>query len=244
MKLSVIILVRNEADKLDKCLECLQFADEIIVIDNESVDDSVSLATKRGARVFSFKGTDFSAMRNLGAKYSRNNWLLYIDADEVVSKSLADEIKTSPTGIYSAFSIIRRNYYFHKLWPFEEKMVRLIRKDMLVKWQGQVHESAVVKGKIGSLKNPLLHYTHDNLKIMVEKTNLWSEIEADLRIKSGHPQITWWRLLRVMITGFWDSFVTRKGFKAGAIGFIESIYQSFSMFITFAKLWEKQIKKS
>ncbi len=77
---------------------------------------------------------------------------------------------------------------------------------------------------------------------MVEKTNNWSEIEADLRFKVHHPKITTLRLVKVMITGFTQSYFKQNGYKNGTEGFIEAVYQAFSLFITYAKLWEKQQK--
>lgn len=75
---------------------------------------------------------------------------------------------------------------------------------------------------------------------MVEKTNKWSDTEALLRFNSNHPKMTWWRFPRVMLTAFFNSYIRQGGWKAGAVGLIESVYQSFSMFITYAKLWELQ----
>ena len=79
---------------------------------------------------------------------------------------------------------------------------------------------------------------------MVAKTNLWSEIESALRLKNSHPPMTWWRFFRVMVSAFYDSYFRQAGYKLGTVGLIESIYQAFSIFITYAKLWEKQNKKS
>ena len=119
-------------------------------------------------------------------------------------------------------------------------MVRLVRKDALVGWQGGLHETAQVRGKIGRLDGELMHDTHRDLTGMLEKTNIWSDFEAQLRYKNNHPPISWWRFFRVMISAFWKSYIREKGYLAGTVGLIESLYQSFSMFITYAKLWEKQ----
>ena len=99
-----------------------------------------------------------------------------------------------------------------------------------------------IGGKIigSEIKSPILHLTHRNLYQMLEKTNEWSEYEAKLRFDSKHPKMSWWRFLRIMLTGFFKSYLLEKGYKNGTAGIIESIYQSFSMFITYAKLWEKQ----
>jgi hypothetical protein len=79
---------------------------------------------------------------------------------------------------------------------------------------------------------------------MVAKTNEWSEYEARLRLNAKHPRLVAWRFIRVMMTAFTDSFIKSKGYRNGTYGFIEAIYQAFSMFITYAKLWELQQKKS
>jgi hypothetical protein len=79
---------------------------------------------------------------------------------------------------------------------------------------------------------------------MVQKTNSWSDIEARLRLEANHPPVSWWRIIRVMITGFVNSYFSQQGWRAGTVGFIESIYQAYSIFITYAKLWELQQKKS
>ena len=75
---------------------------------------------------------------------------------------------------------------------------------------------------------------------MIKKTNQWSEIEAELLFKANHPEMTWWRFLRVMLIKFWNSYIGQGGWKVGVPGLIESIYQAFSYFIVYAKLWEKQ----
>ena len=77
---------------------------------------------------------------------------------------------------------------------------------------------------------------------MVNKTLAWSKIDAELRFKSGHPRMTWWRFPRVMLTAFFDSYIKQGGWKVGTIGLIESLYQSYSIFITYARLWEMQNK--
>jgi hypothetical protein len=120
-------------------------------------------------------------------------------------------------------------------------MPRLFKKDNLTKWKGRLHESPVVDGVIGEIKDGfILHFTHRDLESMLNKTIEWSTQEAMLRYNSGHPQMTWWRFPRVMLTAFFDSYIKQRGYKAGAMGVVESVYQSFSMFITYAKLWELQ----
>lgn len=129
-------------------------------------------------------------------------------------------------------------------WPKIEMLERLFRTSQLKGWHGKLHETPDVNGVVGELHAPLFHYTHRDLSSMVEKTNTWSEVEAKLRLDANHPKMTWWRFPRVMLSAFYDSYIKQKGYKAGTAGLIESIYQGFSMFITYAKLWELQTKSA
>lgn len=245
--LSAVVIAKNEGTRISKCLAALSFADEIIVIDNSSTDDTASLARKAGARVKLLKAEGFAKLRNSAAKEIASDWVLYVDADEVVSPQLASAITRVISGGasgQSGFEIYRKNYYLGELWPTGEWMLRLFRKEALVGWQGELHETAVIKGSAGRIKGDLLHDTHRTLSEMVEKTNEWSKTEAELRLAAHHPPITWWRMVRVILTGFWQSFIGQRGFRAGTVGWIESMYQGFSLFITYAKLWELQQKRS
>lgn len=243
MVLSAIIIARNEAPRIGKCIEALQFADEVIVVDNSSTDNTASVARQKGAVVLSRTAVDFAKLRNIAASHAKSAWILYIDADEIVSVELRRSIQEAignTTNDISGYEIHRENYYLGTMWPKGEWMLRLFRTQSLQGWRGKLHETAVVKGKIAKLSGKLLHDTHRTLTEMVHKTNEWSETEAALRFSIHHPRITWWRIIRVTITGFWYSFFSQEGWRAGTVGWIESMYQGFSMFITYAKLWELQ----
>ncbi len=246
--LSVIVLAKNEQERIAKCLESVAWADEVIVIDNGSEDNTVSIAKKMGAKVVKSGEKSFAALRWHGATLAKGDWLLYVDADERITPELKNEIQET-IGSYTAgnpegYSIKRRNFYLGHPWPTQDKMQRLFLKSSLKGWFGQVHETARVTGVMETLKNPLEHNTHRTLEEMVAKTNEWSLIEAKLRFEHNHPPVVPWRLMRVMVTGFFDSFIHQQGWRAGTVGWIESLYQAFSMFITYAKLWELQEGKS
>lgn len=245
MNISAIIITRNEEENLEECFKTLGFASEIIVVDNNSQDRTVALAQKLGATVYKVPGLDFSYLRNIGREKATSEWLFYVDADERVTDELAGEIravlKNSPD--CAAFSIIRKNYFLSHPSPKLERINRLIKKESLIGWQGSLHESPIIAGKVNNLDHYLLHYTHRDLSSMIAKTNEWSEVEAQLLYKSGHPQMQWWRFVRIMFTAFFRTYIKDGGWKMGIVGLIESIYQTFSTFITYAKLWEKQNPK-
>ena len=244
VSISAIIITRNEEKRLKQCLEGVWWVDEVLVVDNGSTDNTLSIAKKLHAKVIVGKERNFSNIRNSGAQRARGEWLLYVDADEIVTPALRNEIQLiiqNPNS-YNAYVIPRKNYYLGQLWPSKDGMVRLIRKNALIRWEGVLHEHAVVRGETSTIHNYFIHDTHRTLEEMVAKTNEWSAYEATLRFDTNHPVVSWWRILRVMCTAFYDSFIKQGGWRAGTIGWIESIYQAFSIFITYAKLWEMQQK--
>lgn len=249
-KISAVILTKNSENILADCIESLAFCDEVIIIDDNSTDRTIDLAKRLGARVEKIdkSSTDFSAKRNFGLKKARSKWIIYVDADERISEQLKNSILENINNRntdFSAFKIYRKNYYLGRHeWPYIETLERLFDKSYLKGWQGKLHESPIIEGKIGQLEGFLLHYTHRDLQSMVAKTIEWSALEAQSRIESNHPPMAWWRFFRVMITAFYNSYFKQRGYKAGTAGLIESIYQSYSIFITYARLWELQNQKN
>ncbi len=232
--ISDIILVGGNYNKklLNKSLDSLSWVDEIIKIETDKLP------------------RNFADWRNEGAKEAKNDWLLYIDTDEEVTPELKKEIlliiNHSPLTI-NAYAIPRKNILLGQRmrwggwWP--DYVLRLIKKDSLIGWKGELHEQPEIRGEVGKLKEPLIHISHRSLTEMVEKTNEWSEIEARLLYNSGHPQMAWWRFFSVAGREFWYRGILKLGFLDGVVGIIEIIYQMFSRMITYAKLWELQIKE-
>jgi len=245
-KISAIILTRDAENLLADCLKSVKFCNEIIVVDAGSKDRTLGIAKNNGARIVNSEPNDYAESRNLGLKIAMYDWILYIDTDERVNSELAKNIKNaiSSSSDIAAFKLKRKNFYFgNHEWPYIEKLERLFKKEHLKGWYGKIHESPVVEGKVGLLDGYILHYTHRDLSSMVEKTLEWSKIEAELRFKANHPKMSWWRFPRVMMSAFLNSYIKQKGYKAGFVGILESTYQSFSIFVTYARLWELQNRK-
>ena len=253
MKISGIVLARNAQELIKDCFESIDWLDEIVLVDTGSSDKTVEIAKNFGAKIIKSSSGNFSDWRNLGAEKAGGEWLLYIDTDERVTPLLRKEIELlitnhqSPTTNYTAYAIPRRNILLgHEMswggwWP--DYVLRLIKKDSLISWEGKLHEQPRLKGQIGKLKNPLIHISHRTLSEMVDKTNDWSAVEAKLLYESNHPKVTWWRFISVASREFWSRGIIKLGFLDGAVGVIEIIYQMFSRMITYAKLWELQNEK-
>lgn len=242
--ISAVIIAKNEEGMIKDALESLSFCNEIIVIDNDSTDKTKEISQKYG-KVYDIKSNDFSELRNFGLSKAESDYILYLDADERISEELKKSIQEvlSKDSDFAAFRLLRKNYYFNNFeWPYIEKLERLFKKDKLSKWYGELHESSIVDGRIGELEGFIIHFTHRDLESMLDKTIKWSTTESLLRYNSNHPKMTWWRFPRVMISAFLGSYIKQQGYKAGVTGVVESTYQSFSAFITYAKLWELQNK--
>ena len=248
MRLSALIITKNEETLIADCITSVSFRDEIIVLDSESTDGTIDVAQKLGARVIRKKFTNYADQRTAALKHAKGDWVLYVDADERVSRELRKEIQSitnQESGIrkYAAYKIPRQNYYLGNYkWPKIEYLERLFLREKLITWNGDVHEHAVFRGEVGKLQHPIIHYTHRNLELMTAKTNQWSEVESDMLLSAHHPPMNELRFIRIMLTKFFDSYVKQGGWKIGTPGLIESVYQAYSYFIIYVKLWEKQSK--
>ncbi len=244
--ISVLIISKNEGKTIADCINSVKnLAGEIIVVD-DSTDDTSKIAEKLGAKVIENKFKNFSDQRNFAASLAKNEWIFYIDSDERVTPGFTLELKNriSRAGEnIGGFYIRRKTFFYGRDWHFTDKIQRVFRKSKLAGWHGIVHETPVVKGALETINEPIIHSTHKNFEQMVAKTNEWSEYEANLRLASKHPGMVSWRFFRVMFTGFLKSYFKEGGYRNGTAGIIEALYQTFSMFITYAKLWEKQIGK-
>lgn len=246
---SVLILTKNEEKMIVGCLESAKWADEIVILDNDSSDKTIEIAEKFTDKIFSKKFESYEEERNFLAEKANGDWIFYLDADERISLHLREEIEeitTNKRREIGVFAVPRKNILLGKWqkfggwWP--DYQIRLFKRDCLRGWHGKLHERPEFEGELSHLKNPLIHLTHRDIASMMEKTAEWSKIEAKLRLDASHPKISGWRLLRVVMTEFFERLVKKQGFREGTEGWLEAIFQSFSMFITYFRLWEIQRK--
>lgn len=250
IKLSVIILVHNEEEVIKDCLESVKWAEEIIVVNNDSTDRTLDVVKKYRAKIVrSATGNSFADHRNIGARAARGEWLLHVDADERVTPELRDEIEKelSVTEKYAAYAIPRKNIRLTKVlyhggwWP--DYVLRLIKKEKLRKWRGDLHEQPEIDGEVGYLKEALIHFSHrGSLEHKLQNTINWSKIEAQKLYESGHPPMNVPRFVSAMGREFYKRMIKFQAWRDGTEGVMEAIYQVFSVFITYARLWEMQKK--
>jgi len=246
-KLSVIILAKNVADEIIPAIKTSQFATEVIIVDTGSTDETVAIGRKLGARIVHSTGNSFSKWRNDGAKEARGDWLLYLDSDERIPIKLAKEIlSTIENPEHSAYTISRYEIFLGRHldhWG-DPRVLRLMKKTALKRWEGKLHEQPKIDGTVGNLRQQMVHLSHKNIDEKVPNTMKWSKMEAQMLLDAKHPPMKGWRFIRIMFTEFWYRCVRQGLWKDGTEGWIEIIYQMFSKFMTYERLWEAQRKPS
>lgn len=245
--IAAIIITKNEEGMIANCISSVRFADEIVVVDTGSADKTIEIARREGAVVIEMKSGNFSTWRNEAKNSTAADWLLYIDADERVTPALRKELsiaveKTSLSG----FELSRKNIHFgkwmeHGGWE-QDNPLRLFKREALVRWDGLIHEHAVISGNIGRLQSPLVHLTHRSIRDGLLKSHSWIDLEAKLLVESGLTPVTTRTLLRKSGAEFFRRYVARKGWQDGIEGFIESMQQAINRFFVYARVWELQQK--
>ena len=255
MKLSIIVLAGNESEVIKDCLISASFADEIILVLANSSDNTQKIAKslKLPLKIIETKdeyNRNFSKWRNLGYKAATGDWLLYLDADERISEVLRNEItKTIIKPLTNTYYVIpRANHYLGKRVRFggsyPDYVKRLYFRKNFSGYQGYLHEEPIVTGGFGYLKNDLLHFTHRNLTSMIQKTLVWTDMEAEALFNSEHPPVVWWRFPRMIFTKIWQRLIKEQMWRDGTVGWISVIFEAFDTFIIYVRLWEKQVYES
>lgn len=254
MNLSAIVLTKNEEGNIEKCLSSLRFCDEIIVIDDFSDDKTCKIAKSLGAKVFqrSLNG-DFASQRNFGLSRVSSRWVLFLDADEVVSENLKLEIVSKVSNSLnknSGYFLKRKTFFLGRELKYgqakNDKVLRLGRKDAGV-WKRKVHEFWEIKDKTETLKNSLEHYTASSLKEFISKINFYSDLHAVSNLEEGKKS----NLFKIVFYPpfkFFDNFLIKAGFLDGNYGLVFSLLMSFHSFLSWSKLWllqrNKKLQKS
>jgi len=244
--ISAVILTKNEEQNISNCLESVKWCDEVIIIDDKSTDKTVEIAKEYKATIYSnLLDGDFSAQRNFGLSKAKNEWALFVDADEVISDALAYEISNAITlrdqnlREYSGFYIKRSDFIWRKQLKHGEsgniKLLRLGKKGF-GKWEGMTHEKWLIKGSVGNLANPMLHFPHKTLGEFLKEINFYTDIRAR-ELKNKNIKLSSWSILFYPLTKFMVNYFAKRGFLDGIQGLIFAITMSFHSFLVRGKLW-------
>lgn len=254
--ISAVIAVKNEAHQIRDCLEHIKWTDEIIIIDNGSTDDTVKICKEYTKKIYQCTGQKFNSipkLQNYGADKATKDWIIILDADVIVTKKAKEEILIKiQNPKYAAY------YLPHKTVAFGKKLkhalfcniLKLYKKNQARLEENSEHPLTKTKGKIGRIKNVLLHYAHPDIETFVRKVNLYTSRDAKKIIENGHGGLLNKKLkkinildlvLRPLVYASYLYFI-KKYYKDGIYGLIISMLMGQYLFLENAKIMELQKK--
>ncbi len=242
MTISAVVLAKNEERNIERCIASLLWCDEIVVIDDNSKDKTVSKAKKYKVKLYQRSlHNNFAQQRNFGLENASSEWIFFVDADEVVTDRLQKEIVSiiHSENTLNAYSFKRKDTMWGRELSYGESgNIRLIRlgKKGSGMWKGNVHERWNVKGPVGALTESLRHYPHQTVYEFVSEINYYSTIRAKELYKknvSAHGI----DLVIYPKAKFIYNYFLRLGCMDGIEGFLLAVMMSFHSFLVRAKLW-------
>jgi glycosyltransferase involved in cell wall biosynthesis len=248
MKISVVVITFNEEKRLGPALQSVrEVADEIVVVDSYSTDDTLKLAKSFTDQVFRRRWTNYADQKNYADGKTAYPWILSLDADERLSPELREEILAlkADEPDAAAFSMPRLTSYLgrwirHSGW-YPDRKTRLFRKDR-ARWEGPyVHEKLVVDGPVRRLKGNLHHFTYRDIRDHLARINNFSTLGAQQLYAAGR-KCRWYHLAVWPSVRFFRSYILRAGFLDGWAGFVIAVLHGTAFFFRYAKLkeiWKK-----
>lgn len=241
---TAVIAAHNESANIEACIASVDWAREVIVVENDSIDDTIDRARSAGATVISPKFTTIGAARNNAIERVQTPWVLVLDADERCTPELASEIRerVKLPGDSVAFRVPRRNFFLgkeirHGGWG-SDKPVRLFRREIRYN-ANLVHEHVIVtKGGIGEVRNSLLHYTYTSLDQYFEKFDRYSRWWAEQNFANGRRTSAAAVFFKPRAR-FFSMYFLKGGFRDGAHGLILACLAAASVMAKYARLWER-----
>jgi (heptosyl)LPS beta-1,4-glucosyltransferase len=246
VKLTVTVITRNEAANIQGALESVKWADEIVVVDSHSADETVEIAARYAARVVLHEWAGYSAQRNYAAEIASHDWILALDADERVPPALAAEIQRimQEGSSVGGYRMPRMSYYLGRWirgtdW-YPDYQLRLYDR-RVGRFNGKrVHESVeLTRGAAETLRHDLQHYPYRDISDHVTSIDHYTTLAAEEWFVEGRRT----NALEVAVhppAAFLRNYIVRRGFGDGAAGFLISILNSYYVFLKILKLWELQ----
>lgn len=244
-EISVVVLTKNEESNVRPCLETVQWADELLVLDSFSEDATVEIAQETGARVCQRRFVNYALQRNAGLELASGQWIFFVDADERATPELAQEIRrvVDEEGC-AGWWVPRRNYIFgkwirHAGW-YPDYQLRLLRPDRArYDERREVHEVAELDGEAGYLENHLIHYNYDTVQEFRARQDKYTDYEARMLFENGQRARIHNFVLQPLRQFRWR-YLTLHGYKDGWLGFVLSVLMAYYELVRYRKLWRLQ----
>jgi glycosyltransferase involved in cell wall biosynthesis len=241
-RLSVIVITRNESARLRACLESVAFADECVVVDSGSTDDTVQIAQSYGAKVTQTADwPGFGPQKNRALDLATGDWIFSIDADERVTPALQAAILSAiESGTCDGYTVGRRSSYCgqymnHSGW-YPDRVLRLARRAKARFTDALVHEALQVRGPVGQLEGELLHESYADLESVLEKANRYSSAGAQVLLRKG-VKGSFGKALGHGAWAFLRTYLLKRGFLDGRLGLALAISNAEETYYRYLKLW-------
>lgn len=246
-KLSVVIIAYNEEQIIRRCLDSVKaIADEIVVVDSESTDSTPDICRESGCKVFRRKFDGFGTQKQFGVDQASHDWILSVDADEIVSDELSLEIRllrSARNDNFAGYRIPFAFYYMGRILKHarigKEYHLRLFNRKQGGFNTNPVHEGIMISGSTGTLKGTIIHHSYRDLFHHISKTNFYTSKAAIENFSKGKSYSGFWVALKFPVTFFIHYFL-RGGFLDGYPGFLWSFFSAFSASVRIAKTIEKK----
>lgn len=244
IKLTAIIPTGNEEHNIRGVLESVSFADEIMVVDSYSTDNTVAIAKEYTSFILQREYQYSASQKNWAIPQANNEWILLVDADERVTPELRDEIisilKNPPADNTVGFWIYRMNHFMGERVKYSgwqnDKVIRLFKKSKCLYEDKMVHSEIKANGKIKFLKNKFDHNTYTTLGNHIKKLNRYASWQAkDYDEKTG--KLTPYHFIIKPFWGFFKHYFLQQGFRDGVVGLTIGFMQSYAIFMRYVKLW-------
>lgn len=241
-KITAIIPTFNEEMHIEEAIKSVSFADEIIVIDSYSTDNTGALVKKYNVTFIQREFDDFSSQKNFAIEKAKYDWICLLDADERIPDILKNEIleTVAKSNEVVAFWIYRSNIFMNRIikhggWQ-NDKVIRLFRKDSC-RYNGKlVHEEIKTEGKVGYLKNKIIHDSYKGIDNVISKRNKYAELQAKTLYNKGLKPNAFHFLMKPTFR-FVKHYFIQKGFLDGFPGFIISFMYFYTVLMRYVKLW-------
>jgi len=247
-KLSVVIITKNESANIRCCLESVKWADELIVVDSGSTDATVPICEEFSCKILHRDWDGYASQKNFAISQATGDWILSLDADEVVTDELHSEIAGILNGkaSYDAYKIPRRNFFLGKPMTrggwYPDCQLRLFRRDIGEFAVIPLHEHIRFYNadtKVGRLSNDMLHHTYPSIRDFVAKADRYTNIEVDAMLKEGRrPKSLIFSMVTCFPMKFVEVYLYKGGWKDGIHGFVAATLMAARVFMRNAKLWE------
>ncbi len=242
--LSVTIITKNEALNIERCLQSVRWADEVVVVDSGSTDETLQICRRFDCRVMETEWRGFGRTKQLAVGAASNEWILSVDADEVVTPQLRDRITELLQGepAYSVYRIRRQSHYLGKRirncgWDRDYPR-RFFNKTQARFNDAEVHESIQYDGPKGTLEEPLLHYPYPDVATHLRKMNLYSDLAAQIAYEKGKSASIPYAVMAGILK-FIKMYIGQCGFLDGRAGLVLSLNSANGVYLKYIKLWQK-----